>query len=369
MKILSIKTIPVSVPRRDILGVGFKSSLGTLTVSEYVIVFVETDAGITGVGEASSVFSRRGRLMQQEIAAVLAPALIGEDPFEVSRLVARMDERLDGAEPAKAALDMALWDIKGKALGTPVYNLLGGAVRDRVGLSFSIPFAQPDDAAKLARTLVQDGFRTLKVKVGRDLLNDVETVRCVRDAVGPDIKIRVDANMAFHEPKTAIDFIRKIEPYALEFVEQPLPPRALEAMAYVRSQVTVRIMADESVWTPQDAREVIRHGAADVVNVYVSESGGLLNAWRTFTLCEAAGIPCMIGSMPELGVGTAAIIHLGMAMMNLSIDSDACGTLYHGADLLARPLRIENGYAYPPEGPGLGVEIDHEALQRWSDPD
>jgi len=110
---------------------------------------------------------------------------------------------------------------------------------------------------------------------------------------------------------------------------------------------------------------VIRHGAADIANVYVTEAGGLLNATRIFAMCEAAGIPCMIGSMPEFGIGTAAQIHLGVAMTNLGPDSDACGVLYHAEDLLAKPLKIENGFSYPPEGPGLGVEIDMEVLERW----
>lgn len=365
MKICSIESIPVHAPRRDMLGSGFKSALGTKTHSDYTIVFVETDAKITGVGEASSVFSSGALHLHELIVKVLSPILVGENPFEIARLVARMDAAMEGNGPAKAALEMALWDIKGKALNTPVYNLLGGAVRERIGLSFSIPFGPPDVAAAFARDLVRQGFRTLKVKVGRDLESDVETIRRIREAVGFDIRIRADANMAFADLEAALGFIRQIEPFRLEVFEQPLPPKELKAMALLRRKSSLPIMADESVWSPGDTLEVIRHGAADFINIYVSESGGLLNAWRSFMLCEAAGLPCIVGSMPELGIGTAANIHFATAMINLPLDCDACGVLYHAEDMLLQPLRIEGGFAYPNTLPGLGVEIDRKVVESW----
>jgi muconate cycloisomerase len=260
---------------------------------------------------------------------------------------------------------MACWDIVGKALGTPVYNLLGGKVRERVPLSYSVPFGEPKAMAEYALERVSEGHRTVKVKVGNDPATDVEAVQRVRDAIGPEVRLRVDANMAWSSAKEAIRLIRAMEPSGLELVEQPLPPRELDAMAEVRRGIGVPLMADESIRTVRDAMEVIRRGAADIANVYVTEAGGLLNASRIFTLCEAAGMPCMIGSMPEFGIGTAAQIHLGLAMPNLGPDSDTCGVLYHAEDLLTSPLRIEGGFAYPPEGPGLGVEVDMAVLERW----
>ena len=156
MKITAIEAVPVRVPRRVLHGDAFRTSLGSARVSEYVVVIVTTDAGITGVGEASSVFARRGAMLHLEIESLLAPALLGADPARISEAVMRMNAALDGAEPAKAALEMALWDIKGKALGTPVYDLLGGKARDRVALSYSIPFAPPDRAAANAEELVKE---------------------------------------------------------------------------------------------------------------------------------------------------------------------------------------------------------------------
>ena len=365
MKITQIRTVPVWCPRRRAFGGVTRTALGPAAVSDYTIVFVDTDAGITGIGEVSSVFKRRGELLRHDIDKALAPAVIGEDPARIAYLVQKMDQALDGSEEAKAGIEMALWDILGKALDAPVYRLLGGKVRDRIPLSYSVPFGEPEQMASFAVERVRAGHRTIKVKVGNEPSTDIAAVRLVREAIGPEVKLRVDGNMGWSTAKQAIGVIRAMEPYDLELVEQPLAAHDLEGMAEVRRAIGVPLMADESVRNPRSAMAVIRHGAADIANVYVTEAGGILNACRIFAMCEAAGMPCMIGSMPEFGIGTAAQIHLGVAMTNLGPDSDACGVLYHAEDLLTGPLKIENGFSYPPEGPGLGVEIDMDVLERW----
>lgn len=367
MKITGVRCVPVLVSRRQAYGGVVKTALGAAAFSDYTIVFVDTDAGITGLGEVDSVFKRRGALLRHDLEKALVPAVVGEDPFRIARLVAKMDSALDGVEEAKAAIEMALWDIVGKALDTPIYNLLGGKVRDRIPLSYSIPFGAPDDMARLAQERVKWGHRTIKVKVGSDdPACDIAAVQSIRAAIGPDVKLRVDGNMGWQTAKQAIAVIRAMEASNLELVEQPLPAHDLDGMAEVRRSIGVPLMADESVRNPRSAMQVILRGAADIANVYVTEAGGLLNAAKIFAMCEAAAMPCMIGSMPEFGIGTAAQIHLGVAMNNLGPDSDTCGVLYHQEDLLTKPLRIENGFSYPPEGPGLGVEVDMKVLESWN---
>ncbi|HXP74950.1 MAG TPA: mandelate racemase/muconate lactonizing enzyme family protein [Stellaceae bacterium] len=365
MKVTKVRTVPVWCPRRRAFGGITRTALGSAAVSDYTIVFVDTDVGITGIGEVSSVFKRRGALLRHDLETALVPAVVGEDPFRIAHLVRKMDAALDGVEEAKAGIEMALWDIKGKALNTPVYNLLGGKVRDRIPLSYSVPFGEPAQMAEFARERVRAGHRTIKVKVGNEAATDISAVQLVREAIGPDVKLRVDGNMGWPNAKHAIRMIRAMEPWNLELMEQPLPAHDLDGMAEVRRSIGVPLMADESIRDPRTAMDVIRRGAADIANVYVSEAGGLLNAMRIFSMCEAAGIPCMIGSMPEFGIGTAAQIHLGVAMTNIGPDCDTCGVLYHEEDLLTRPLKIENGFSYPPEGPGLGVEIEMSVLERW----
>ena len=366
MKITGIRSVAVHGPRTRAFGGVDRTALGPHAVSEHSIVFVDTDAGITGIGEVASVFKRRGRMLQTDLDVALAPAAIGEDPMRIAHVARLLDAALDGSQEAKAGIEMALWDIKGKALGAPVYELLGGKVRDRIPLSYSIPFGEPAEMAALAARRVAAGHRTIKVKVGSDsATRDIEAVRQVRAAVGPAVKVRVDGNMGWPDAKRAIGVIRAMEAFDLELVEQPLPAHDLAGMAEVRRAIGVPLMADESVRDPLSAMQVIKAGAADIANVYVTEAGGLLAAWRIFAMCEAAGIPCMIGSMPEFGIGTAAQIHLGVAMTNLGPDSDTCGVLYHAEDLLVRQLRIEDGFAYPPDGPGLGVDVDMSVLERW----
>ena len=368
MRITRVRTYVVYGRRRRAFGRVTRTALGPADVSEHGIVLIETDAGVTGIGEMASCFSRRGGLLCHDVEQVLAPLLVGEDPFRIAHLARRMEAALSDSELARAGLEMALFDLLGKELGQPVYNLLGGLVRASVPLSYSIPFGEPEEMAAFGAERAAGGFRTVKVKVGQEPRRDVEAVRLVREAIGPDKRLRIDANMAWRSAKEAVPIIRGMEAYGPELVEQPLSPRELDAMAEIRRHVAVPIMADESVWNPRDAMEVIRRGAADVVNVYVSESGGLLPASRTFSLCELAGIPCMIGSMPEFGIGTAAQIHLGVAMTNLGYDSDTCGVLYHEEDLLTAPLRIEDGQAWPPTGPGLGLELDMAVVERWQRP-
>nr|MCU0987921.1 hypothetical protein [Acetobacteraceae bacterium] len=310
VRITGVRTVVVWGPRHLAFGGPYRTALGASATSEHAIVFVETDAGITGIGEASSVFLRRGRLLARDIDAAIAPAVIGEDPRRIRHLAQRIEASIDGAEEAKA--------------------LLGGKVRDRVPLSYSVPFGEPDQMAGFAAERVRAGHRTIKVKIGNGHARDIAAVAAVREAIGPDVKLRVDANMALPTAKDAIRLVAAIERYDIELVEQPLGPRA---MAEVRRGISPPLMADESIRTVTDAMEVIRHGAADIANVYVSEAGGLLAASKIFTLCEAAGMPCMIGSMPEFGIGTAAQIHLGVAMTNLGPDSDTCGSLYHAEDI------------------------------------
>ena len=366
MKITDVRCVPVLCPRKRAFGGVTTTALGSAAYSDYTIVFVETDAGLVGLGEVDSVFKRRGSLLHHDLVTALVPAVVGEDPFRISWIVQKMDRVLDGVEEAKAGIEMALWDIVGKALDTPVYNLLGGRVRDRIPLSYSIPFGPPEDMAELARERVEWGHRTIKVKVGsEDSARDIAAVKAIRKAIGPDVKLRVDGNMGWQTAKQAIQVIRAMEEQDLELVEQPLAAYDLDGMAEVRRAIGVPLMADESIRNPRSAMQVIRREAADIANVYVTEAGGLSNASRIFAMCEAAGMPCMIGSMPEFGIGTAAQIHLGVAMTNPGPDSDTCGVLYHQEDLLTTPLRIENGFSYPPEGPGLGVEIDVKILESW----
>ena len=366
MRIERIWTTPLYVPFRRFYGRPIQSAQGELAVTRYALVRIETSDGRLGLGEICSVFGRHGELHRHEVDSVLGPALLHQDARDITRLAAIMDAALDRAEPAKAAIEMALLDLMGKRHDLPLHRLLGGARRTRIPLSFSVMYGSPDEMGGLAAELAAQGFGTMKVKVGQSLELDLAAVAAVRAAAGTSAKVRVDANACWLHLKTAQRHIRAMEQHDIELVEQPLPADALEDLRALRRMTPTPIMVDESVWSPADAWRVLRAGAADVLNVYVAEAGGVLKAMRIFEMAQLAGVQTTIGSMPELGIGTAAQIHLGIAAPDISFASDVCGTLYFERDIIREALPIRDGHAYPIEAPGLGVTLDEDAVRDFS---
>ncbi len=367
MKITRIETIPVEItlnPQRAI-----RSSRAYHKASPFVFVKVHTDVGIIGLGEVSCTPAWSGedhRSAAHFIAEYLAPQLIGEDPTHIERLTAKMSAVLAGNPFTRAGLEMALWDILGKSAGLPVYRLLGGPVRDSVPIKFSISGLEPDKAADLASWAVAEGFRAMKVKVGIEPEQDVARVRAVRAAIGPDIRLGVDANGGW-SPHRAVQMIRRLMDYDLFFVEQPVAAANIRWLADIRQKVSSPIMADESVFTLQDAVSLVRAEAADVLSVYVGK-GGIGPARKIAAVAEGAGIICTIGSNLEMGVASAAMIHLAMATPGIGAEEFPCdiiGPFYYDEDLLAEPLPIASGQARPFERPGLGIELDEEKVKRY----
>jgi len=368
MKITSIECFPVRVPIRPELAIRAKG--GVHSVSPFLLVKVNTDEGLCGLGEVSCTPRWSGEdqvTAAHFIRTILEPALAGQDPRDIEALTVRLRGALFGHPFTKAALEMALWDILGKSAGLPVYRLLGGPVREFVPTKFSISGVEPARAAEIARWAVEQGFQAMKVKVGIDPEQDVARVRAVRAAAGPDVRLGVDANGAW-SPATAVEMIRHLCEFGIYFAEQPVPPGDVSWLAEVRRQVPVPVVADESVYSPQDALAIVRAGAADALSVYVGKSAGIGPARKVAAIAEAAMLGCTIGSNLELGVGTAAMIHLAMATPGITAGEFPCdiiGPLYYTDDLLAEPLALSGGQAQPPTRPGLGVELDEEKVRRY----
>ncbi|HET6504504.1 MAG TPA: enolase C-terminal domain-like protein [Amycolatopsis sp.] len=363
MKIVAVEAIPVRVPRAR----PSRSAFGVRDHTEAGVIRIDTDAGITGWGEICLVWWRQGSGLCHEVATILAPALIGADPTAITLLSRRMAHLLPGRfdAPARAGVEMALLDICGKAAGIGVHQLLGGAVRDHIDLSFSLHMNDPAAMAEDARERAEAGFTTLKVKIGREWAADRAALTAVRDAVGDDVAIRVDVNEAWRSVPLAARRLAELAEFDVELVEQPLPGEDLDGMAELRHRSEIPLAADESVWSYGDALRIVRARAADVLNVYFSEAGGLWPARQIAELAAAAGLPIWIGSMPELGLGTAANAHLAAAVGELDLASDVCGFAYHAQDLLTEPLRVVAGRLAVPRGPGLGVSVDAAALDRF----
>ncbi len=360
MKITRVETIPVEIPlRREFL---MRSAHGdTPPVSTPVLVRLHTDAGVVGVGECTGSAQWSGEPQNVALTVIeehLAPAVIGADPAHTSRITTLMAAAIKGHPFAKSAVDMACWDAAGKATGRSVVGMLGGACRQRVPIKWSVSARPPDEAAAIARRAVQMGFTMMKVKTGLDPATDVQRVRAVVKAVGPDVRVGIDCNGGW-TARQALWAARQLDDCDLWFIEQPTHPRDLAGMAEVRRGTATPIMADESVWTPEDAIAVIRQEAADIISVYPGKNGGIGPCRDIVAVARAAGLTCVLGSNLELGVASAAMLAVARALPGLSdeVGHHIIGPLYHERDVIAAPLTLADGHATGADGPGLGVEL------------
>jgi|SRR5579859_25291 len=372
MKITDIETIPVVVPlspERMIRG-----ARGAHDRSPFLIVRVHTDEGLAGLGEVSCTprWSGEDAVTARHVCdAYLKPSLLGQDPADVERLSGVMGQAIVGHHFTKAAVEMALWDLLGKALAVPVYRLLGGQIRPGARTKFSVTAAEPSRSAAVARWACEQGFTAMKVKVGTSLPDDVARVAAVRDAIGADVRLGVDANGGWTRA-TAAAAVAPLAAAQVAFIEQPVPARDLPGMADVRHRSSVPVVADESVGVPEDAQDVVQAAAADVLSVYVGMAGGIGAARRVAAVASSAGAGWTIGSNLELGIGLAAHIHLAVSTPGLDderVPCDIISTFYYDDDLLVQPLPIRAGWAQPPTGPGLGVEIDEDKLAHYRSDD
>lgn len=368
MKITGIETIPVNVPiHPERVTVGGR---GTHSESPFLILQVHTDEGISGLGEVSCtpLWSGEDQVSAtQFIRTILEPQLEGHDPLCRTHLATLMATVLANNPFTRAGVEMALWDIAGKAVGLPVYQLLGGAVRDTIRTKYSVSGVEPLKAAALATWAMEQGFTAMKVKVGIHPEADLERVRAVRKAVGPEVLLGVDANGGW-DPSTAVQMVQRLEPLDIAFIEQPVPPGDMRWMARVRGVAKVPVIADESISTTQDALSMIAHDGADVFSVYVGMGGGIGEAAAVSTVAHAARLQCTVGSNLELGIAQAAMIHLAIAlpaMRSESIPCDIISPFYYEGDILAEPLPIEAGSAHRVDRAGLGVELNMDAIERY----
>jgi muconate cycloisomerase len=368
MKITRIEPIPVCVPLKK--GLTAKTAHGEHVVSPYVIVKVHTDAGIVGLGEATISGLWSGETQKGTVAAIaeyIAPQLVGTDPRDITAARRAMDFTIKLNPFTKAAVEMALWDIAGQAAGLPVYQLLGGKVRDRIRIKLVVWARDVPGSRAMAEEHLKLGVSCVKVKTGLDPVSDVARVKAVREAAGPDIPVTIDSNCGW-TIQQAKWCLRQLEATNLLLAEQPIHAGDPEALAEVRQSTPIPIMADESVFTLQDALLLARHRAADIFSIYPGKHGGIAATAEIVAVAKAAGLRCTIGSNLELGIGTAAMLHVAAAFPEVDTDAfpaDTIGPFYHDADLITKPLDLGPPYASVPTGPGLGVELDDEQLKRW----
>jgi muconate cycloisomerase len=381
MKITEIETIPIKLPTRRV----HQWSSLTTPIGVYVIVKIFTDDGLTGFGEAPVLKDWGGDHMKyygetpattaHVIGDILAPALMGCDATAIGSLHDVMDKAIKGYPYAKAALDMAFYDLDGKALGVPAYRLLGGCCRRRIPVAHSIGLMEIDKAVEEALQVKAEGIKTVKLKGGREPKRDVELVKKIRESLGPQIQITVDANQGYASPKIAVEAIKAMEEYGIQFMEQPV--EGIDAMAVVAASVDTPIMADESAWTPQDVLEIVRKKAADVISLYTTKPGGLFKAKKVAAVAEAAGLRCNVNGSVETGVGNAANLHLAAStavaslacVLPVSTPQERLGKgiagIYYTDDIITEAFEYADGEIVVPDKPGLGIELDEEKLEKY----
>ncbi len=340
------------------------------------LVRVETDEGVTGIGEACPAYEFTGETLwsvEDVIGEYLGPSVIGKDPFDLEAIHRVWDRELFtvGNQAARAALEMALWDLQGKALERPLYDLIGGRSRDGLEEVIALGWDAPESLAAKTCAMTAEGISTFKIKVGDAPERDEQRVAAVREAAGPHAHITVDANQGWWDAKTAVRAIKLLERHRIEFVEQPVRMDDLEAARFVRGRVDVPIALDESVRGPREALACAKAGACDMFVVKLMKTGGILGALRVNAIAEAAGITVMMGNMGESSIALAAHFHLGVALANaVHCDADLPwrpGGITHD---IGRGLRQEvvDGVSrvHVPDDPGLGIALvpEHVALQR-----
>jgi L-alanine-DL-glutamate epimerase-like enolase superfamily enzyme len=356
-----VQTTAVRVPLREPL----KWTGGIRTSASGLIVEIETDDGLVGVGEAPGPTLPT---IQTIIDREFAQFLVDQDPLRVEWILHRLEEYSRNwaglAVYAIAGVEMALLDLKGQALDVSVAELLGGYSRERVPVIGYLFIDEPEANAQKAADFVAAGHTELKLKVGRDLAQDHDSIAAIRDAVGYDVKLRIDANMNWSVP-AAIKWIRALERYDLQYVEQPVPDFDIAGLAQVRRSVSVPIAADEACTSLRSALELIKADACDVFVVYPSEAGGLTRAMQIGALAAAAGKWCAIGSWAELGVATTANAHLAAASTAFPFANDTHYPLQLH-DVLVDPVEIRAGHITVSHEPGLGVSLDADSMATLS---
>jgi len=361
MKIVAVQAQPVSQIVNPSLAI--VSAAGTHPESNYVFVTVKSDNGLSGFGEATVAPGWSGESQASALHAIshiLAPLLVGKEVLNISSLSDVIDRSLIGNPFTKAALEMAILDLAGKSLNVPVHQFLGGPRRPaQIPLRFSIGAFSPKEAARAARHAVDLGLHAVKVKVGLSVTEDIARVKAVRSELGNDLRVAVDANAGWTE-SDALLAIPHLERLGVNTIEQPLRRGDFRGCARLRKRTFIPIMLDESVFTRQDALEAIREDACDLISIYPGKNGGILRSMEIAQMAACAGLQCTIGSNLEMDLGTAAMLHLAVAVPALAnaVDHDIIGPLYYQRCFTRPAVAFKDGCAVLPEGVGLGVETN-----------
>lgn len=356
MKIVDIKIEKLRIDLKE----PFKIAFAVQDYADNVIVKIVTDEGYYGLGEAAPFAPVTGETVDGVVNTLkmFRSGLIGMDPLNIEGIHVLMDRLIVGNTAAKAAIDIALYDIKGKVMGQPLYKVLGG-YDNKIQTDMTIGIDTPENMAlKAKKSVIEDGFRILKVKAGINPSDDVKALQLIRQAVGNDIRLRVDANQGYCV-NDAIAVLKEFEKVGVEAVEQCLPYWNLADSRRIRDNVNLKVMLDETIKSPMDAAKACKIDAADILNIKLMKSGGLYNALKINAIAEANDVRCMVGCMLETKIAITAGASLVAAKKNIT-EAD-CDSFMYCVD---PDNGIKGGFERDKDiftlldKPGLGIEFD-----------
>jgi L-alanine-DL-glutamate epimerase-like enolase superfamily enzyme len=356
MKINQVHSLLVRIPQKPPIA-PYQSRYAANSFKKALIVRLETDTGLVGWGETPVDWINKSFTGTGEDR--LRKEVIGRDPFDLERWYSETGL----GSYLTSGVEMAFWDIIGQATRQPLYKLLGGAVRKEIELAACMGIRTYDEAKEIARRYADMGFSTLKTKAGRDPQEDLNMVRGIRDGAGDRLKLRIDPNMGY-APEVAFPLARDLEKYNLEYFEQPMEKSLIGEAARLRRYTKTPIGLNESVTTPEIVLQILQLHAADVILPDTYQCFGILGVKKVAALAEAAGVPCVFHCAHDLGLKTAAMLHVVASSPGFTLANDC--TYYGLEDDIITPLhQIEAGRMKVPEGPGLGVRVDESKLEQY----
>ena len=359
-----LKITSVDIYKADIeFPEPFRIAIMEITAAQSVLIKINTNEGLYGMGEANPTWGITGETQSINLAGAvdLAKLLLNKDPLDIENRMRDLNKFLVHNSTLRSAYDIALYDLLGKAAGLPLYAVLGGGKRS-FWTDNTIGIADPDYMAKKAKKYKDQGFQAIKVKLGTTRDQDVDRIQTIRKAVGDEIPVRIDANQGW-DYKTAVNTLQAIEPYGIEYCEQPIAHWDYENMRRIRDKTSIAIMADESLFDHHDAYKLASMGCCDYFNIKLAKSGGIHTALKINAIAEGAGIHCMVGCMTETRLALSAAAHLVSARPNIRY-ADLDGWLFLKDDPIIGGAEYDVGEITVPDAPGHGADVDPDFLKQ-----
>jgi L-alanine-DL-glutamate epimerase-like enolase superfamily enzyme len=363
MKIDKVEVFPVVVPLKKMA----EGAHGVIREQKSVIARVWTDSGKYGLGAVDPRANYDEDSLEGMVDILqnhLIPVVVKEDPQRIRRIVDMMDAAIPKHLGAKAVVEMALFDLLGKALGVPVHTLFGGRVRDEIVLNGWLGIVDPETARSETQDMLDRGFRSLKVKINADLAGAAKRVEAVRSVVRDRMLIRVDANEAL-SLEQAREVVKALAPFEIEYLEQPMAREKLDEFITLSQSSQVKLMADESIHDMKTLLDILKSGAAQFVKVKIQKMGGFLKTYQAVQVAEAFGIPVVLGHGFGLTINTLAELHLAACTRAIVDGCESVGPIKMADDVVQEPLIMNRGVVSVPTRPGLGVDLDEEKIKKY----